>query len=197
MLYWHETETMEIHVAHNNMEIAVLNENGDDEEPRIGMSFSSKDDVYAFYAKFAKLAGFSIAYRTQCIGENGELRYFTIECSRAGKKKSKSEVNPLKPSLTTKIDCKAKIRASAQKDGRFMLSTVILEHNHELLPVDSRNFRINKIIDNHVKRRLETNDLVGIGVAKRPPCYQLKGFQSRSNNELIESKGKKRNLKQM
>ncbi|XP_028085082.1 protein FAR1-RELATED SEQUENCE 5-like [Camellia sinensis] len=80
------------------------------EEPKRGMTFSSKEEVYTFYAKYAERVGFHIANRTQSTGYEGELKYFGIECSRAGRRKKKSEVNPLKPSLSTKIGCKAKKR---------------------------------------------------------------------------------------
>ncbi|XP_028086505.1 protein FAR1-RELATED SEQUENCE 5-like [Camellia sinensis] len=107
------------------------------EEPKRGMTFSSKEEVYTFYAKYAERGG--------------------------GKKKS--EVNPLKPSLSTKIGCKAKVRASLQKDGRFMLTTIILEHNHDLFPTDFRHFKSNKRLHTSMKRRLEVNDQAGIGVS--------------------------------
>ncbi|XP_028058369.1 protein FAR-RED IMPAIRED RESPONSE 1-like [Camellia sinensis] len=139
----------------------LLNESEEVEEPKRGMCFSSKQEVYTFYAKYAKHVGFSIAHKTQVFGDDGELRYFGIECSRSGKRTKKSEVNPLKPSLSTKIGCKARVRASLQKDGRFMLTTVNLEHNHDLIPTDSRYFAMNKKILTPVKRKLEVNDQVG------------------------------------
>ncbi|GMP95312.1 hypothetical protein CsSME_00044402 [Camellia sinensis var. sinensis] len=144
----------------------LLNESEEVEEPKRGMCFSSKQEVYTFYAKYAKHVGFSIAHKTQVFGDDGELRYFGIECSRSGKRTKKSEVNPLKPSLSTKIGCKARVRASLQKDGRFMLTTVNLEHNHDLIPTDSRYFAMNKKILTPVKRKLEVNDQVGIGVSR-------------------------------
>ncbi|CAL5399418.1 unnamed protein product [Camellia sinensis] len=150
----------------NSAENPLLNESEEVEEPKRGMCFSSKQEVHSFYAKYAKHVGFSIAYKTQVCGDDGELRYFGIECSRSGKRIKKSEVNPLKPSLSTKIDCKARVWATLQKDGRFMLTTVNLDHNHDLIPTDSRHFAMNKKILTPVKRRLEINDQAGIGVSR-------------------------------
>ncbi|KAL7194916.1 hypothetical protein ACSBR1_035179 [Camellia fascicularis] len=83
-----------------------------------------------------------------------------------GKENQKIRSNPLKPSLSTKIDCKARVRTTLQKDWRFMLTTVNLDHNHDLIPTDSRHFTMNKKILTFVKRRLEINDQTGIGVSR-------------------------------
>ncbi|XP_028066524.1 protein FAR-RED IMPAIRED RESPONSE 1-like [Camellia sinensis] len=153
-------------IGSNSAENPLLNESEEVEEPKRGMCFSSKQEMYSFYAKYAKHVGFFIAYKTQACGDDGELRYFGIECSRSGKRIKKSEVNPLKPSLSTKIDCKARVQATLQKDGRFMLTTVKLDHNHDLIPTESRHFTMNKKILTPVKRRLEINDQAGIGVSR-------------------------------
>ncbi|XP_028065018.1 uncharacterized protein LOC114268099 [Camellia sinensis] len=49
----------------NSGENPLLNESEKVEEPKRGMCFSSKQEVYTFYAKYAKHVGFSIAYKTQ------------------------------------------------------------------------------------------------------------------------------------
>ncbi|XP_028120457.1 protein FAR1-RELATED SEQUENCE 5-like, partial [Camellia sinensis] len=143
-----------------------LNEIGEVEEPKKGMCFSSKQEVYSFYAKYAKHLGFTVTYRTQIIGQDGKVKYFGIECTRARKRTKRSEVHPLEPSLSSFIECKAQVRATLQKDERFKLTTVVLEHTHDLIPSDSRHFAMNKRILTPVKRRLEINDEVGIGVAR-------------------------------
>ena len=71
-----------------------VNEGEQVEEPNKGMCFSSREDMYTFYATYAKHVGFSIAHRAQHFGDDGELKNFAIECSRAGERKKKSEVNP-------------------------------------------------------------------------------------------------------
>ncbi|XP_028078415.1 protein FAR1-RELATED SEQUENCE 5-like [Camellia sinensis] len=141
-------------------------ESGEVEEPKQGMRFTPKQEVYAFYAKYAKHFGFAIAYGTQNFGNDGELKYFGIECTRARMRRKRSEVNPLEPSLSSKNDCKAKLRGSLQKDGTYKLTTVVLEHTHDLVPSDSWHFAMNKRILTPVKRRLEINDEAGIGVAR-------------------------------
>ncbi|GMP48892.1 hypothetical protein CsSME_00016081 [Camellia sinensis var. sinensis] len=176
-----------------------LNESEEVEEPQKGMCFSSKQEVYDFYAKYAKHVGFAIAYRTQNVGDDGEVKYFGIECTRTRKRTKKSEVNSLKPSLSTKIDCKARVRASLRKDGRYMLTTVMLEHTHDLTPTDSRHFAMNKRFLTLAKRRLEINDEVGIGVAENLHSivveaggYEALTFDERDARNHIESARKLR-----
>ncbi|XP_028062710.1 protein FAR1-RELATED SEQUENCE 5-like [Camellia sinensis] len=120
-------ESEEIEEAENN---PSLNDIDVVEEPKKGMRFSSKQEVYSFYAKYAKHLGFAVAYRTQNIGHDGE------------------------------------VRVTLQKDERFKLTTVMLEHTHDLIPSDSRHFEMNKRILTLVKRRLEINDEAEIGVAR-------------------------------
>ncbi|XP_028123959.1 protein FAR-RED IMPAIRED RESPONSE 1-like [Camellia sinensis] len=139
---------------------------GEIEEPKKGMFFTSKQEVHEFYAKYAKNLGFAIAYRTQNVGADGKVKYFGIECTRVQKRTKRLEVNPLKPSLSPKIDCKAKVRATLQPDGRSKLITVVLEHTHDLIPSNSRHFPMNKRIRTPVKRKLEINDEAGIGVSR-------------------------------
>ncbi|XP_028123834.1 protein FAR1-RELATED SEQUENCE 5-like [Camellia sinensis] len=153
----------EVEEAENN---PSLNESDEIEEPKKGMWFTSKQEVHEFYAKYAKNLGFAIAYRTQNVRSDGKVKYFGIECTRAQKRTKRSEVNPLKPSLSSKIDCKAKVRGTLQPNGRYKLTTVVLEHAHDLIPSDSRHFPMNKRIRTLVKRRLEINNEAGIGVSR-------------------------------
>ncbi|KAK9280434.1 hypothetical protein L1049_014124 [Liquidambar formosana] len=67
---------------------------------------------------------------------------------------------------TISWDDDGNIRASVQKDGKFRLNTVKIEHNHTLSPGKTRYFRYNKRLDPRVKRRLEINDEAGIGLSK-------------------------------
>ncbi|GMQ04230.1 hypothetical protein CsSME_00049721 [Camellia sinensis var. sinensis] len=153
-------------VDSNGGDNPLVNEGEQVEEPNKGMCFSSREEVYTFYATYAKHVGFSIAHRAQYFGDDGELKNFAIKCSRAGERKKKSEVNPLKSSLSTKIGCKARVRGTLQKNRTYMLTTVNLEHNHDLIPTDSRHFVMNKKICTPVRRRLEINDQAGIGVSR-------------------------------
>ncbi|CAL5364282.1 unnamed protein product [Camellia sinensis] len=94
-------------------------------------------------------------------------------------------MNPLKPFLSTKIGCKARVRGSLQKDRRYMLTTVNLEYNHDLIPTDSCHFTMNKKILTPMKRRLEINDQAGIGVSRNYHSMVVKagGYKSLTFDE--------------
>lgn len=79
---------------------------------------------------------------------------------------------------------------SLQNDGRFMLTTVNLEHNHDLIPTDSRHFAMNKKILTPMKRRLEINDQVGIGVSRN---YNLMVVEAGSYESLTFNERDTRN----
>lgn len=135
------------------------------EDPKMGMTFDTEKDVREYYNNYAKAKGFGVTRRSSNRDDSGELKYLTLCCSRHGKTESNSR-NILKPNPTTGLGCKAKVNIVHGPDGKFHLSTVILDHNHILSPDESRLFRCNKRLDFHVKRRLELNDRAGIQVNK-------------------------------
>jgi hypothetical protein len=144
----------------------LLNENQITEEPKVGMMFNSEEDVRAYYTRYAKQKGFGVSRRTSKLGDDGKsVKYFTLSCVCQGKAKSRA-ANPLKPQPKQNLGCKAKINASRCLDGRFMVSTVVLEHNHILSPGKARYFRCHKNMNPYVKRRLELLDKTGVRVSK-------------------------------
>ena len=107
------------------------------EDPELGMTFDSADDVQDYYNRYAKAKGFGVTRRSSNTDDNGEMKYLTLCCSRYGKTQSNSR-NMLKPNPTAGLGCKAKINITRRPDGKFHLSTVILDHNHTLSPHKSR-----------------------------------------------------------
>ncbi|XP_048533275.1 protein FAR-RED IMPAIRED RESPONSE 1-like isoform X1 [Triticum urartu] len=134
-------------------------------DPKLGMTFDTENEVREYYNNYAKAKGFGVTRRSSNNDDNGQLKYLTLSCSRYGKTQSRSR-NMLKPNPTTGLGCKAKINIIRGPDGKFHLSTIILDHNHTLSPHKSRLFRCNQKLDFHVKRRLELNDRAGIRVNK-------------------------------
>ncbi|XP_028107375.1 protein FAR-RED ELONGATED HYPOCOTYL 3-like [Camellia sinensis] len=74
--------------------------------------------------------------KTQVIGDDGELRYFGLECSQSWKRIKKSEVNPLKPSLSTKISCKARRRLEINDQAGIGVSG-----NYNSMVVEARGYK--------------------------------------------------------
>ncbi|KAM3195097.1 hypothetical protein ACQJBY_071262 [Aegilops geniculata] len=160
-------------------------------EPEVGMSFGTENEVREYYSTYAKAKGFGVTRRSSNRDDNGQLKYLTFSCSRFGKAQPNSG-NMLKPSRTAGTGCKAKINITRAPDGRFHLSTVILDHNHTLSPLKPRRFRCNKKSDFRVKRRLEPNDPAEIRVNKSSTIPRVthfdieKQFQSAYTNSKFK-----------
>lgn len=129
------------------------------------MKFFSKDQVTDYYINYARCMGFGISKISSKNGEDGN-KYFPLICSRARKYLSNSK-NILKSNPISKTQCKARLNAWMSLDGAIIVSSMVVEHNHELSPTKVRYFRCNKKLGPYMKRRLELNDQVGINVSRK------------------------------
>ena len=84
----------------DNLEANIDNE---DEEPRVGMTFNSKDELTRYYMNYSKSKGFKVAKMSSKNGDGGK-KYFTLACSRAKNYVSNSK-NLLKLNPVTKTQC--------------------------------------------------------------------------------------------
>ncbi|XP_062147753.1 uncharacterized protein LOC133856714 [Alnus glutinosa] len=80
---------------------------------------------------------------------------------------------------------KAKINAKLYYDGRFTLSTVVLEHTHAVSPSKARYFTCHKKLDARVKRRLEVMDKAGVRPSKNYKAFAIEagGYKNLSFGE--------------
>nr|POE86249.1 isoform 2 of protein far1-related sequence 2 [Quercus suber] len=85
--------------------------------------FNSIDDIMKYYTRYGKEKGFAVAKRSSKKGDDGEVRYVTIACNRAGKPRNRSS-NPLKLQSESKTDCKAQLRAVLCPDGKWILNAM-------------------------------------------------------------------------
>ncbi|XP_022897742.1 protein FAR1-RELATED SEQUENCE 5-like [Olea europaea var. sylvestris] len=90
---------------------------------------------------------------------------FNDEKDREGQRRYQKGAS-LKPQPTIQTGCKARITASSDVRGIWRICTVDLEHNHKTSPSKSRLYRCNRELSEHVKRRLEVNDMAGIPLHK-------------------------------
>nr|XP_048331604.1 protein FAR-RED IMPAIRED RESPONSE 1-like [Ziziphus jujuba var. spinosa] len=135
-------------------------------EPRIGMVFNSPDELVEFYKFYEKEKSFKISKRTSSKGDDGEVKYITLACSRNGKSKCTSR-SALKLHPVIKTGCQAKFRAIKYPDGRWLIGSIVLEHNHELsTPSEARYYKSNRAIKPYIQRKLEINDKAGIRLNK-------------------------------
>ena len=61
------------------------------QNPEMGMTFDSEQEVREYYQEYAKSKGFGITRRSSRVDDNGELKYLTLCCSRYGKTQSNSK----------------------------------------------------------------------------------------------------------
>ncbi|KAG6667028.1 hypothetical protein CIPAW_01G072300 [Carya illinoinensis] len=141
------------------------NNNETIEEPKIGMLFSTEEEVRSYYMKYAKHKGFGVRRRNSKQGDDGKVRWFTLVCARQGTPKSQA-TNFLRPRQTERIGCKARINAILNDEGGYTLSSVILEHTHVCSPEKARHFRCFKKVDARVTKGLEINNATGICMGK-------------------------------
>ncbi|KAJ6921382.1 hypothetical protein NC652_015326 [Populus alba x Populus x berolinensis] len=113
---------------------------GNDDEmkpPSIGMVFNTPDEVRSYYDEYACHLGFNTIKKSTKSGDDGNVKYFTLACSRSGKElPSASQTNRFnfRKRLPPRTNCKAKLNVTIGPDGRVYVCRVILEHNHELVP---------------------------------------------------------------
>ena len=92
-------------------------------EPKKGMLFDSEDDAVRFYKSYAKKKGFGVMRRTTRHGDDNQLTYFTLACSRQGKAQYSSK-NSFKPNPSTRMQCQSKINFS-RRGEKFCVSTTL------------------------------------------------------------------------
>ncbi|KAL7246793.1 hypothetical protein ACSBR2_001825 [Camellia fascicularis] len=60
------------------------------EEPKVGMTFNSIDEIYVYYSSHARGNGFVVARRTSKKGTDGKKKWITVACSHTGKSRIKT-----------------------------------------------------------------------------------------------------------
>ncbi|XP_028098981.1 protein FAR1-RELATED SEQUENCE 8-like [Camellia sinensis] len=147
--------------GHNEIEIEKAKSV---EDPTVGMLFDSIDDLVQFYQRYAKEKGFRMCIRSsKKVG--GEARYVTVACNHSGKPKIKSS-KPHQLHPQSKTNCKAKICANLLGDGKWILRSMVLDHNHGVSPGKARFYRCHRVLNSTVKRRLELHAKAGIRMNK-------------------------------
>ncbi|KAK9149074.1 hypothetical protein Scep_007831 [Stephania cephalantha] len=94
--------------------------------PTVGMSFGSVDELLGTYQVHAKEKGFAVVIRSSTKDEDGQLTYVWLSCDRGR--------NTYFEKHSKRVNCPAKVRAIRGGDNRWLVSKVVVEHNHELIP---------------------------------------------------------------
>ncbi|GMN64698.1 hypothetical protein TIFTF001_033775 [Ficus carica] len=128
------------HQGQCSWDSAVLPESQRSTVPRLNMEFSSEEEAYGFYKKYAEQLGFKVRKGKVQRTLDGKVphtsdgkapinkRFFL--CSKEGKRSKKvSEKTPKYERKETRTGCKAEIRIEL-KNGKWVIYSCSLEHNH-------------------------------------------------------------------
>nr|XP_043630442.1 protein FAR1-RELATED SEQUENCE 8-like [Erigeron canadensis] len=147
------------------------------EEPKVGMTFDTIEELATFYANYGEKKGFGVYKRSSRKSyTDDEKKYATVSCNPAGKSISKSK-NILNPRPVSKTNCPAKVNAVLGHDKKWNVSKVELKHNHPFSPSKGRFYRCHRFVNRNVKRRLE--------IYQRARVRMNKGF----NTFVVENGG--------
>ena len=152
-----QNETVELNENNIENEIEKMKNVEDKvEDPKLGVMFNSIDDVMLYYTRYGKGKGSIVVKRTSKRGIDGETKYVTIGCNRAGKPMIRSNrvgvpwtrsSHPLQLQPQSKTDFKAHLGVVRCPDGKWVLQTMTLDQNHKLSPRKSQFYKCN-IIEN-------------------------------------------------
>ncbi|KAI3960200.1 hypothetical protein MKW98_016924 [Papaver atlanticum] len=106
-------------------------------EPKIGLTFDGIEEMFECYKNYGKRMGFSVKKKSNRKNVEGNLRSVTFCCAREGTPKTTAR-NPLRPHVSMRSGCKARLSARLNMVGGWEISVLALEHNHELNPNISR-----------------------------------------------------------
>ncbi|XP_044415697.1 uncharacterized protein [Triticum aestivum] len=130
-------------------------------KPETGMHFATREEAQKFLNFYAFVAGFSISVvstaRTTSKKRDREVTRVTLKCNKYGHN-TEVEMENLsvqrKSTVIAKTNCKAHMLISL-KDGRWHITKLNLDHNHELNP-GSRFFRSHVYMSDEEKALIRT-----------------------------------------
>ncbi|XP_058071011.1 protein FAR1-RELATED SEQUENCE 5-like [Magnolia sinica] len=114
----------------------VLFNTGDmlDEEPKLGMEFSSEESAYNFYNNYAKKIGFSARRGWIQKSDEDVMVFRQFCCSKEGRKREKKQTDLVRSTRPiTRTNCKASMMIKLQKNGKYSVNKFVAEHNHEVV----------------------------------------------------------------
>ncbi|KAM6547826.1 hypothetical protein CsatB_019502 [Cannabis sativa] len=131
-----ENDRHEISSSENYSEDEIQSDLPENEKiklPEIGMEFFYEEEAYNFYKKYAEEIGFSVRKGKVVRLTNRAIRKRNFLCSREGFKSRKISFDKTTKyeRKETRTGCEACIQLTVE-DGKWVISNVVLEHNHEL-----------------------------------------------------------------
>ncbi|KAH7523357.1 hypothetical protein FEM48_Zijuj06G0002200 [Ziziphus jujuba var. spinosa] len=136
-------------------------------EPFEGMEFDSEQAARIFYNSYARRIGFSTRVSVyQRSRRDGSIICRQIVCSREGfRRRDEAAENRSKRQRTiTRVGCKAQMTVKKQTSGKWAVSKLVKEHNHELVPPDKVHcLRSHRHVSGPARSLIDTLQAAGMG----------------------------------
>jgi hypothetical protein len=107
----------------------------------LGQVVFNKDEAYNLYQEHAFKMGFSV--------RKGKELYYDVEkkntrskeyyCSKQGFKNNESQGEVSYERANSRTNCKAMARFNVSKEGVWKITKLVLDHNHDLVPIEQRH----------------------------------------------------------
>jgi len=128
------------------------NINGRNEKtPRVGLVFTSYDELNNYFKQYALRVGFGVAVKKSSFTKKGICRRLVLACSKGGTGRTDAMYQARR---TAKTNCEVMISAKSRGDGLLHLVEVKLEHNHPVNPSTARFMRCYKRMANSMAEDL-------------------------------------------
>ncbi|XP_017248398.1 protein FAR1-RELATED SEQUENCE 5 isoform X1 [Daucus carota subsp. sativus] len=141
-----------------------------DLEPYEGMEFESEEAAKAFYNSYARRVGFSTRVSSSRRSrKDGAIIQRSFVCAKEGfrnlNEKRTKDREIKRPRTITRVGCKAALSVKIQEDsGKWVVSSFVKEHNHELVPPDQVHcLRSHRQISGPAKTLIDTLQAAGMG----------------------------------
>ncbi|KAK1424099.1 hypothetical protein QVD17_19411 [Tagetes erecta] len=147
----------------------VTTERDMDLEPCEGMEFESEESAKGFYNWYARRVGFSTRVSSSRRSrKDGAIIQRSFVCAKEGFRnlnEKRTKYREIKrPRTITRVGCKASMSVKIQDSGKWVVSSFVEEHNHELVPPDQVHcLRSHRQISGPAKTLIDTLQAAGMG----------------------------------
>ncbi|KAL8515368.1 hypothetical protein ACS0TY_014178 [Phlomoides rotata] len=110
-----------------------------------GMIFSSLDSLFVSYQEHTRLKGFSVVKRTsKRVVEGDEYKYARMVCDKSGSYRANK--------TSKRVGCTARLNAIRHDNESWIISKMVIEHNHKIDPSFSPLMPAHTKLNVHMKR---------------------------------------------
>ncbi|CAN0881019.1 Protein FAR1-RELATED SEQUENCE 5 [Linum grandiflorum] len=140
-----------------------------DLEPCEGMEFESEEAAKSFYNSYARRVGFSTRVSSSRRSRrDGAIIQRQFVCAKEGfrnlNERRTKDREIKRPRLITRVGCKAALSVKMQDSCKWVVSSFVKEHNHELVPPDQVHcLRSHRQISGSAKTLIDTLQAAGMG----------------------------------